>query len=163
MDAKRRHSSCEKAIAIRKEESAPRQKIPVQSGVPFPYVVGFARTGNDRLGWRGQGKIKRDEHLGDRCRHAIKSLAACCQDLPGAGLERLIVKHSREAQKVESADRIRRRLGTVVIFLHPDGNQRVAGRAAEIAASLLVPEQGRPGAPATPVPISTNRLSQSAW
>ena len=99
----RRHSSYEKAIAIRKEESAPRQKIPVQPGVPFLYVAGFARTGNDRLGRWGQGKIKRDEHLRDRCRHAIKSLAACRQDLPTAGFERLIVKHSRKAQKIQSA------------------------------------------------------------
>ena len=109
--------------------------------------------------WAGgdSARSKRNEHLGDRCRHAIKSLPACCQDLPGTGLERLVVKHSREAQKVESADRIRRRLGAVVIFLHPHGNQRVAGRAAEIAASLARPGKGRPGAPATPVPISTNR------
>ena len=101
-----RHLLHEKAIAIRKEESAPRYKILMQSRVPSSDVVGFARAGNNGLGWRRQCKIKRNEHLGDRCRHAIKSLPACCQDLPGTGLERLVVKHPRESQKVESADRI---------------------------------------------------------
>ena len=115
-----RHFLYEKTVAIRKEKRAPRQKSRCNLAFHFRDVTGFARAGNDRLGRRGQGKIKRDEHLRDRCRHAIKSLAACRQDLPAAGFERLIVKHSRKAQKVESADRIRRRLGTVVIFLHPD-------------------------------------------
>ena len=90
---------------------------------------------------RGKGKIERDKHLGNRCGHAIEGLPACSQNLPGAGFESFIVEHPCEAQEIQGADRVRRGLGAIVVFLQTERNQRIAGGTAEIAPSGLIPEK----------------------
>ena len=131
----------EEAISVREEQGSPRLKFLMQSGVPNLNVFSFPRSRDDGLCWRGKRKIERDKHLGNRCGHAIEGLPACSQDLPGAGFESFIVEHPCEAQEIQGADRVRRRLGAVVVFLQTERNQRIAGSTAEIAPSGLIPEK----------------------
>ena len=51
------------------------------------------------------------------------------------------VDQVRQRQQVEDRDRARRRLGAVVVLLHPQQHARIAAGGAEPAAVLLVPEQ----------------------
>ena len=55
--------------------------------------------------------------------------------------KRLVMKHAAETEKVQSADRIGRGFGAIIIFLHPHADQRISGSAAEIASTRFIPEQ----------------------
>ena len=133
----RRPTAGRKRSPSARKKGSPRLNFSLPGRSKFPPISQFSRV-PATTAWAGRERARSSAtSIWGTAVGTTQDFRACRarnQDLPGVGFQSFIVEHPCEAQEIQG-NRVRRGLGSIVVFLQRSGNQRIAGGTAEITPS----------------------------